>query len=1125
MEDERVLEDIVTNFLLTTCRLRPECSVIAVQAAMHCARLSSENPRLIAEYFCPLTTGSVAEFYVEPMLPHIGDIDVMFHLSTDLAIPRGHPPPTQLPAEFHSEVRVYEIIDSSFTGYVYLEMRYILTGDVDEDCYEAKDCHVKTYLENTCYGGQNNTHGPAVLQIQPKSVVSRCDLVRCVPCLTWPTQAAEWPMRSRKYGWPDSATVDHIVRNGCDVVPVPHHLYRQHNTMGECHCQWRLSFSRAEIVLINSWMPVQQIIYHMLRDFTKTERLTDSDDSGSGASKLSSYHIKTLMLWACELKPRNWWTDDISLVRICVELLHDLAVWLTEARCPHYFITNCSLLDSSYNMQMIQSRLSISKRWLLSWFANNYIRRCAQLCPHNVSRLFDDVRDTVKMQYVVSAVVNWRLDTTQRDMFTAYNFANYKVACMVSDRGLTLRSTSCYMNELRKINTSLPVYFLSVALLHIARRTSRSGLNDELMDVLAALVGQPVAPRRCSSRRSSVLLLSKAVNLMKAVDDRHKSLSTVQLIAIELSKAYLYRALKCEDYDSDSIYCLTNVYLAVLYYTTGQYQTAIDHCTLVMRSQDHSQCSSHVVQGELLPKTDNDIDSVLGLAVFYQHVRMTALNEQQQTYVTVFTTELFAHYLHIRCLSITKCQQLSGTTISQSSTPDVSSYVKCINNMQRLFIADVLLYSLLNLLSGDKVFYKRRPEKSHFPSTCPSELNTSELVELLHKSAVEYFTKFRQIEARDFASIATIVTTDLEALYAYKHGDYQQCLQLSTQNVHTLLEAVDMLIVTTVPEFIQLLDDEIVSVTALTLIINPKCRDCAGNVSISQLTLSLYLMAQCQLKLRYSMTPVAQTSKHIAVARGKCKVGWTLNKLVLTMIAHKTLRYVREPTAVRAKCLRSTHLLTSHVRAHDTTTSGTAQITPPGTNPLAVACSSVHARHSTGVSEIQLPADIRCCCWSPLTLCRHHEDAGAISPSINSLKLNVFRSCFSITDEEQFATTDHNRLRTTDIPASMGGSRGPVPAYSKPYTRVALHKPTRSIQVKPIVFRVAETRGVNAADSAARLKIGGQVKIARARTSRRAMRERCPSIIDSNTDVPDTYPQRPSTLIITCHVTESREGE
>ena len=120
-------------------------------------------------------------------------------------------------------------------------------------------------------------------------------------------------------------------------------------------------------------------------------------------------------------------------------------------------------------------------------------------------------------------------------------------------------------------------------------------------------------------RHSSVLSLRQAVKLMKVI--ANNSRSTVLLIEIELSKAYLHRALRFNDSDSDSIYCLANVYLAVLYYTTGQYQTAIDHCTLVMRSQDYSQFSSHVVQGELLPKIDDNVDNVLGLATFYHYVQ------------------------------------------------------------------------------------------------------------------------------------------------------------------------------------------------------------------------------------------------------------------------------------------------------------------------------------------------------------------------------------------------------------------------------------------------------------------------------------------------------------------------
>ena len=71
------------------------------------------------------------------------------------------------------------------------------------------------------------------------------------------------------------------------------------------------------------------------------------------------------------------------------------------------------------------------------------------------------------------------------------------------------------------------------------------------------------------------------------------------------------------------------------------------------RSQDHSQCSSHVVQGELLPKIDDDIDNVLDLSVFYQYVRYDALNQRVPKitpYNSAVTTKLFAHCVHTKCL-------------------------------------------------------------------------------------------------------------------------------------------------------------------------------------------------------------------------------------------------------------------------------------------------------------------------------------------------------------------------------------------------------------------------------------------------------------------------------------------
>ena len=880
MNDERVVEDIVTKFLLNTCRLRPQ---LAAQAAATCVMMGTT--RFDAEdAVIPLLTGSVAEFYIEPMLPHVGDVDVMFHQGTQLAISRGHPPPTQLPAEFHNYVQVFEIINSHLPGYVFLELRYLLTQCDDDGNYNDVEYDRNSYLSQSSYEGyESSMHGPAFGPTPPVKTLLKIDAVSCVRHLVWPPQAANWPARHKHYGWPDSATVDYIVSNGCDVVRVAHRQCRQHEWMNKY--QWRLSFSRAEIVLINSWMPVQQIVYHMLRIFLKTEKLSENDNLEAG--ELSNYHIKTLMLWACELKPRNWWTDDISLVRICVELLHDLADLVNETRCLHYFINECNIIDSSFNIPVIHSRLmSITT----SWFVNNYIKRCADLCPGYVSELFNNVSTTVKLENAVSEIVHWRLHSMSHNTCEAFNFAEDLIAYIVSRWSLTARSCACCLTELRQLNECLPVYFLSVAFLHVSCITSSSGLNDELMNLLDGLLGHFIDTRRHYSRSSSVLLLSKAVSLMKGVDDGLKSGSTVQLIANELSKEYLHRALSCKDSDSDSINCLANVYLAVLYHTTGQYQTATDHCTLVMRSKDHSQCSSHVVQGELLPNTDDDVDIVLGLAVFYQHVRVAALNQQQQTHVTVFTTELFAHFLHIKCLSVTKCQQLSETTDSQSSTYEVQSYVKYITDMQQLFVTDILLWKLLYCFPGSKFAYSQLSDTHN--NKYPGDHNSSDLVELLQLTAVEYLTKYRQLEAREFGSEATIVTTDFEALYAYKRGDYQRCLQLSTQNAHTLLYATGMPNIHTYPEFIQLLDDEIVALTALTLIVSPSCRYGTRYVVISQLTLSLYLMTQCQLKLRYSVTSLAQTLDYIEVAQKRHKVKRSLNQLVLKLIEQKALSYI-----------------------------------------------------------------------------------------------------------------------------------------------------------------------------------------------------------------------------------------
>jgi len=304
----------------------------------------------------------------------------------------------------------------------------------------------------------------------------------------------------------------------------------------------------------------------------------------------------------------------------------------------------------------------------------------------------------------------------------------------------------------------------------------------------------------------------------------------------------------------------------------------------VTRSQDHSQCSSHVVQGEILPKIDDDVDNMLGLAELYQSVQTAALKQQRQPQlVSVFTTELFAHYL-----TVTECDRI----MQRSLTNEFKRYELCMSDTQQLFIGDVLLF-----LSVSRLFnFLFRPIclKPQHTLMNTNTCHSSDLVELLQKSAVEHLTTYRQLTARDFGSVVKIVTTDFEALYAYKRGDYQWCLQLSTQNVHTMWYADKVHSLSILPEFIQLFDDDIVSLTALMLMVNPQCRDDDGRHNmITQLTLLLYLMTQCQLKLHHSVTSLAQTLLYIKVAHRKHLADRTLDHLTLKLIEHKVIAYVQ----------------------------------------------------------------------------------------------------------------------------------------------------------------------------------------------------------------------------------------
>ena len=118
------------------------------------------------------------------------------------------------------------------------------------------------------------------------------------------------------------------------------------------------------------------------------------------------------------------------------------------------------------------------------------------------------------------------------------------------------------------------------------------------------------------------------------------------------------------------------------------------------------------------------------------------------------------------------------------------------------------------------------------------------------------------------------------------------------------------------PSFIQLLDDDIVSLIGLTWLVKPSHERDNAFVFVTQLSLSLYLTAQCQIKLRHSPTSLRTTFDYVQIARArdkherdmaikfasarlKAENDCYIDQLLLKFVGQKMLRYM---SAAEAQC-------------------------------------------------------------------------------------------------------------------------------------------------------------------------------------------------------------------------------
>lgn len=300
-----------------------------------------------------MLAGSVAELPLQYVFMNITDVDQMIFPLNSCALSPNDPRPKNFFGncfiiETSKAYPGFSRLRLAGTKHIYLKGKDILlrgnaTGPAVTDTYiTGVDLHQSLNVDEI------NRYKRRLGGFEKATV----DHVDCIFCPVWPTVAVEWIRRKRSNGWPTKKLIESVVKGGCHFVVKAHRSCPRDDTM------FRFSFSYAEIVLVNSWCPVQKYIYHILRLMKgNVEKLCNE---GGYQIAISSYTLKTLMLWSCENKSTEFWNES-SIETSVNELVCDVIAWLINGCCPNYFIPSNNMFDHPIgNVDLTVEMLSTS---------------------------------------------------------------------------------------------------------------------------------------------------------------------------------------------------------------------------------------------------------------------------------------------------------------------------------------------------------------------------------------------------------------------------------------------------------------------------------------------------------------------------------------------------------------------------------------------------------------------------------------------------------------------------------------------------------------------------------------------------------------------------------------------
>ena len=239
---------------------------------------------------------------------------------------------------------------------------------------------------------QSSASGPACSFDQFTSKIFTVAEFDEVPCLHVPVWwfSDEFFTRQRRYNWPPKAVLDDIKRFGLHLVAV--------GAPGSSteKLQWRLSFSRAEVMIASRVTDLQRCAVVAFK-ICKTAL-------GEEAKVIKTYFVKTSMLWLCEQTPADDWKNIVQGV---LKLLDFLDEAVETGNLPCFFWSRINLLRfaGSAGRKAMKKALGSIRQHLTRLLAHGV---CA-LCPDLQEMLTHSSTGRLSERQVRVCLTRWQV--------------------------------------------------------------------------------------------------------------------------------------------------------------------------------------------------------------------------------------------------------------------------------------------------------------------------------------------------------------------------------------------------------------------------------------------------------------------------------------------------------------------------------------------------------------------------------------------------------------------------------------------------------------------------------------------------------------------------------------------